>query len=59
MIFNATENIPLEVVKTGSEFSPMPLGSVKKFVRYELRYSGYTALSLEYAIKNIPPEVVI
>jgi len=25
---NATENIPLEVVKTGSGFSPMPLGSV-------------------------------
>ena len=26
----ATENRPLEVVKTGSGFSPMPLGSVKK-----------------------------
>jgi hypothetical protein len=37
----------------------MPLGSVKKFVRYEHWVSGYTALSLEYAIKNIPPEVVI
>ena len=48
----ATENRPLEVVKTGSDFSPMPLGSVKKFVRYELRVSGYTALSLEYAIKK-------
>jgi hypothetical protein len=35
MILNATENRPLEVVKTGSGFSPMPLGSVKKFVRYE------------------------
>jgi hypothetical protein len=59
MIFNATENIPLEVVKTGSGFSPMPLGSVKKFVRYEHWDSGYTALSLDHAIKNIPPEVVI
>jgi hypothetical protein len=36
----------------------MPLGSVKKFVRYEHRESGFTALSLENAIKNIPPEVV-
>ena len=56
---NATEYRPLEVVKTGSGFSPMSSGSVKEFVRYELRDSGYTALSLEYAIKNIPPEVVI
>ena len=42
----ATENRPLEVVKTGSRFSPMPLGSVKEFVRYEHWESGYTALSL-------------
>ena len=45
-LINATENRPLEVVKTGSGFSPMPLGSVKEFVRYEHRDSGYTALSL-------------
>ena len=29
-VMNATENLPLEVVKTGCGFSPMPLGSVKK-----------------------------
>ena len=44
--FIATENRPLEVVKTGSGYSPMPLGSGYKFVRYEHWESGYTALSL-------------
>jgi len=46
-------------VKIGSGISPMPLGSVKEFVRYEHWQPGYSALSLENAIKNIPPEVVI
>jgi hypothetical protein len=30
----------------------MPLGSAKKFVRYELRVTGKTALSLDYALEN-------
>ncbi len=45
MIFNATENRPLEVVKTGSGFSPMPLGSVKEVC--EVRTQGFRVYSLE------------